>query len=452
VAKQQELIKSIIESIDSAVDVFSKKVPKHQQRILDDISLLLKDLDLRGDSIQQNAKNLKAIGAIKGKLEQIINSDAWMGDVKEYLKSFNEVTKLQNQYFSSLKSEFKPTPLLTEIKKQSLDSTFDSLTERGINSVITDKVQDILRKAITSGSSYTQTMKQLREYVVTNKSGAGALERYTKQITTDALNQYSAQYTNAVTNDLGLDWFMYTGALIDTSRTFCQALIKKKYIHKSELPAIILGKFKEFEDMDGEINPKTDLPQGMIAGTNVANFHIYRGGYQCGHQMIPVDEGSVPEQIRMFFDKKAESKFDKKSANLLIHKNADKASLSYNTKHAETLAEKGQLVVIPELKSIGKNPDVIVNGKNADFKQPVTNGHRGIRSGISSSNTQGSQVPIFVFDDRNYSKSSVIRALNGEISKGQNRTIEEVWLLYKGRLIKISREEIMKRSYYDKLP
>lgn len=302
-ANQQELIKKIIESIDSAVDGFGKKVPGHQQRIVDELALLLKDLELSGDSIKQSAKNLAAIAKIKGKLEQIVNSDEWLGDVKKYLQSFNEVTKLQNQYFGTLRSEFKPTPLLNEIKKQSLDATFNSLTAEGINPTITSKVQDILRKAITSGSSYTQTMKQLNEFVSTNKSGVGVLERYTKQITTDALNQYSAQYTNAVTNDLGLDWFMYTGALIDSSRTFCKALIKKKYIHKSELADIILGNFKEFEDMDGEINPKTDLPQGMIAGTNVANFHIYRGGYQCGHQMIPVDEGSVPVAIKKKFKK-----------------------------------------------------------------------------------------------------------------------------------------------------
>jgi hypothetical protein len=300
-AKQQKIIGDIVTTIDSAIEEFGKKIPKHQQRVFDEISLLLKELDLRGDTIQQSAQNLRKIGVIKGKLEAIINSDEWLGDVKVYMKAFDTVTNLQNEYFGTLKTKFRPTPLLREIRKQSLDATFESLTENGINAAITDKVQDILRKNITSGSSYSQTMKQLREFLTTNESGAGALERYTKQITTDALNQYSAQYTNAVTNDLGLVWFQYTGALIETSRIFCQALIEKKYIHKSELPKIVRGNFKEFEDLEGKINTKTKLPEGMVAGTNAINFHIYRGGYQCGHQLIPVDESSVPDSIRVKF-------------------------------------------------------------------------------------------------------------------------------------------------------
>ncbi len=300
-AKQQTIINELIDTIQNGVDEFQASVPSHQQRVFDEISLLLKELELNGDSIKQSVANLRKIGAIKSKLEAIVNSDEWLKDVGKYLKSFDKVSTLQNQYFGTIEKDFKPSPLLKEIRKQSLDATFDSLTDNGINVTITAKVQDILRQNITSGSSYTQTMKQLREYLLTNESGVGAFERYTKQITTDALNQYSAQYTDTVTNDLGLEWFMYTGALIESSRIFCQALIKKKYIHKSELPNIILGKFKEYDEMDGLINPKTKLPVGMIAGTNAANFHIYRGGYQCGHQLIPVDEMVVPMGLRAKF-------------------------------------------------------------------------------------------------------------------------------------------------------
>ncbi len=300
-AKQQTIINQLIDTIQNDIDEFQASVPKHQQRVFDEISLLLKELELNGDTIKQSVANLRKIGAIKSKLEAIVNSDEWLKDVGKYLKSFDKVSTLQNQYFGTIEKDFKPSPLLKEIRKQSLDATFDSLTDNGINVTITAKVQDILRQNITSGSSYTQTMKQLREYLLTNESGVGAFERYTKQITTDALNQYSAQYTNAVTNDLGLKWFMYTGALVENSRIFCQALIKKKYIHVSELPNIILGKFKEYDDMEGLINPKTKLPVGMISGTNAANFHVYRGGYQCGHQLIPVDALVVPEVIRASF-------------------------------------------------------------------------------------------------------------------------------------------------------
>ena len=302
---QDDLIAQIISVIDGSIAEFIKSIPEQQTRIFDEISLLVKTLDLSGDSIIQSTKNLRIIGNIKSKLDAIVNSPEWIGIVNNYIASFDEVTKLQNQYFSTLVEKFKPNVLLNEIKKQSIEATVNSLTEAGISFSVTDQVQNILRQNITTGSSYSQMMSQMRDFITTNQTGSGALERYTKQITTDALNQYVAQYTNAVTNDLGLNWFMYTGAIIDTSRALCRALINKKYIHQSELPDIVLGRFFEFEQIGGKLNHKTKLPEGMIPGTNASNFHIYRGGYQCGHQLIPIDSSSVPNFIRLRFERKS---------------------------------------------------------------------------------------------------------------------------------------------------
>jgi hypothetical protein len=36
----------------------------------------------------------------------------------------------------------------------------------------------------------------------------------------------------------------------------------------------------------------------MIDGTNSSNFIIRRGGYNCGHQLVPVAEEAVPLEIR----------------------------------------------------------------------------------------------------------------------------------------------------------
>lgn len=298
-ATQKELTRQIFYTIDEAIGNFNSAIPDHQRQLLAEIEVLLKGLELNGNNIKQSVNNLKLIAAIKSKLEQAVNSPAYLNDVRQYLQSFDTITRLQNEYFGTLKRDFTPSPLLSEIRAQSLDSAFESLTANGINKAITTRVQDVLRQNITSGSSYSKTMQQVRDYLTDNSTGQGAMARYTKQITTDALNQYSAQYTNAVTNDLGLDWFQYTGALIDTSRTLCEALISKKWVHKSELPDIVKGNFAEFKERHGKINDKTGLPDGMIPGTTAQNFHIYRGGYQCGHQLIPADESSVPLAVRI---------------------------------------------------------------------------------------------------------------------------------------------------------
>lgn len=293
-----DLIKQLINTIDSAIVDFNKAIPGIQQQVFNRLTELVKDLEIKDGKLTASVANLKTIGKIKSELQSIYRQAGYTKAVNEYLKAFNAVTVVHNKYFTELSDKFKPKPLLKAIAKVSIASTVESLTGAGLNANLIAPVEKILQQNITTGGGYIELLNQLRDYTLTNKTGMGVTERYTKQITTDALNQYAAQYTNAVTNDLGLQWFMYTGALISTSRVFCEALIKKKYIHASEIPAIVEGHFKEFEDMDGEISTKTGLPEGMIAGTNAANFHVYRGGYNCGHQLVPVSESAVPEVIR----------------------------------------------------------------------------------------------------------------------------------------------------------
>lgn len=309
---QEELIaKQLLKAIQASIDKFNAATPGIQNRIADKLELLLKDLEVRNGNIAQSTSNIKAIGKIKSELEAIIFDDGYKKNVADFIKSFDEVTKLQNEYFSAVSNKYKPNNLLKEIRNQSVNSALEYLTEAGINANVTQKLQDILRQNITSGAKFSNANDQLRNFIKTNDKGLGALERYTKQITNDTLNQYAASYSDVVTSDLGLEWFEYTGALIATSRCFCDALIKKKYIHVSELANIVKGNFEEFKDADCTLNTKYELPEGMIPNTNAHNFKIYRGGYNCNHQLIAVSEVAVPRNIREAVYRKMFIPFDK---------------------------------------------------------------------------------------------------------------------------------------------
>lgn len=297
-ASQNYIIKDLIKTIDGSVNTFNSAIPKVQRDILKEVELLVKKLDIKSDSVQRSAKNLRIIGELKNKINKILRSPEYKELVKEFVKSFREVSKLQNEYFKTISAEFKPPKLLGELQAQSVDAALKSLIDGGVQVNIGSKIIQILSQNITGGAKYTDMVERLREYLTTTKAGDGALERYAKQITTDALNQYSAQYLQVVSNDLGLQWYRYTGAEIETSRPFCKACLDKQYIHQSEIPDLLAGKFPEFKKEGGEINSKTKLPQGMIAGTNPENFHIYRGGWNCGHQLVPVSEDRVPESAK----------------------------------------------------------------------------------------------------------------------------------------------------------
>jgi hypothetical protein len=297
-ATENELIDKLITVLETSVEDINNSIPSIQKEIQKEIDGLLRELDVKGDTVKASVKNLRLIASFKDKITKIIYDSGYTDKVANFLLSFDEVAQIQNQYFGKVSKDFTPTKLLEEVRKQSISMTLDSLTEAGINTKFIAPINDILVRNSTTGGSWSALTNQLREYITNTPNNEGALQKYVKQVTTDSLNQYSAQYSQLVANDLGLEWYQYKGALIDTSRAFCVACIQKKYIHRSEFAEVVKGDFPQFKAEDGKINKKTGLPDGMIDGTDAMNFPVYRGGYNCGHQLVPVSHLSVPESIR----------------------------------------------------------------------------------------------------------------------------------------------------------
>lgn len=283
----------LAKTIDDAINQFSDSIPAIQKKMLNDVVNQIKGLETTNDgSIVNSVNNLKVIADIKAKLQDTMLNNSYLRSVKSFTDAFQEVSDLNASYFSTIEKQFQTSPLLKQIQKMSIDATINSLTEAGLEAYVTTGIAQLLQRNITSGGSFASLQEQLGNYITGNQGSEGALQRYTKQITTDALNQYSANYIQTVSSDLGLDWFMYTGSNIKTTREFCEHLTEKLYIHRSELSIIITG------DIDGfqcRINPKTKLWYGAIPDTNTLNFQVNRGGFNCGHQLIPVMDGVVPK-------------------------------------------------------------------------------------------------------------------------------------------------------------
>lgn len=294
---REEIIQSINDSVDGAINKMNRSVPAIQRNMLDELSALVRDLDYDGNNIARTVKNIRVIGQITRKLQKLILNKEYKTEVKEFIKAFNEVTTLQNTYMRQTTEDFKFSPVLKEIKTQSIDATLQGLTEQGLTANVTDKIQDVLRRNITSGGTFKQIMQQVRETMVNTQTGEGILERYVKQITTDSLNQYSRNYLQLATQSTGMTWYDYAGSNIETTRCFCFAMTKRRYFNVREIPRLLKGDFTEWQEMDCKMYDKTGLPQGMIAGTNVANFLTNLGGYNCGHRPIPIPERLVPKDV-----------------------------------------------------------------------------------------------------------------------------------------------------------
>lgn len=291
----------ILKKIDAAISKFQKRIPAIQRAIFADLEDYLKKLDTSNGRIKTTVANLRIINSIKSRLQKIILSPEYIRDVKEFAKAFNEITVLQNEYWRQVESSFKPKTFLKEVRNQAIADTVRNLTESGIGATISEQIATILRNNITAGGSYSELTRQLRESIL-DTANEGSLQKYTKQITTDAINQYNAQYTQAVSADLGFEWFAYQGSDILTTRPFCDAMTDFRYFHISRVPDLLKAKdlyyVKDGQKTKVPIYDKTKLPHGMIPGTNSANFFVNRGGYNCGHQIRPVSAALVPQNIK----------------------------------------------------------------------------------------------------------------------------------------------------------
>jgi hypothetical protein len=289
-------VKKIVASIQDAVDTLGASAEIRQDTLFKELIGLTKTLETRGDVLLNNIKNLGVINKIKVKLERLIIDPKYKEDVKKFIGSYSDIQDLSNQYFSQFNAKYKPSATANGVKQTAIQSTLNGLFENGINTGVIDGLKKILQTNISAGGSYAHLTEQLRNYMLTNDTGDGALQRYVKTYANTAINQFSAEYNKTIADDLGLEWYGYDGSLLTTSREFCDKCVEKKYIHVSEFPALIKGDFGALGEI--HIAKSTGLPDGMMAGTDETNLVRRRGGWNCGHQMIAVAESVVPQNIR----------------------------------------------------------------------------------------------------------------------------------------------------------
>ena len=299
-ASPDAIIRQITDLIEARIDAWNTRMPKLQEDAYKVVLELTADLETSNGQIKPSVKNIKTIAKIKAELDKTIFDKKYSDDLDAMISDMKQISELQRAYFTATVGKFKVPSVLEQLQGLAQDSVLEQLGQDAISANFTGPIKDILVKNVTTGGSRADFVEQVREFMLNTDTGDGRLVKYTKQIVTDSLNQFSANYNATLTDDLGLVWYKYDGSLKDTSRPFCDALIAAKkscmpYIHVSQLEEIVNG------NICGEQVPiydKTGLPAGMIPGTNASNFRVNRGGYNCNHQLYPVSSAVVPKELR----------------------------------------------------------------------------------------------------------------------------------------------------------
>lgn len=188
-----------------------------------------------------------------------------------------------------------------ELLEFSKGETLLALIEEGIDVNFIGVIIDRLNIAVSGQYSLEDLIQELDQLIqgttaiTSNKRiTKGLLERYTSQVTTDALNQYTATYTDLLSQDLKFQFYYYFGTKVKDTREFCLKYANK-YYHRKEIEGLGLKSPEDPFTHKKLITLNPDLLNGRIPNTNPSNIFTRRGGYRCGHQWNPVSVRNVPK-------------------------------------------------------------------------------------------------------------------------------------------------------------
>lgn len=306
-------INDIISTSDKACAKFAKAVTASEQHMFDEVVTLIKELETTPQgNIRTSVANLKRVQQIRTKLYKLANNKEYRKAVSELIKSFDTLYQQQLSFYATKNQTSVAQQKHNLVKTIARENTIAALTGDGLSANVTKQLDQMLLRAVTSGEKFADLQKELQQYLISDKGGSGALSKYSNTYAVTALSQYAGQNNKLFTEDLGAEWFEYVGSEIETTRPFCEACLKKRYIHRSEFHDVLKGHIHIIggKDIDVPIYDKTGLPHGMIEGTNEDNFQVNVGGWNCRHQLIPVAKEAVPENIREEIDGKIQRKIE----------------------------------------------------------------------------------------------------------------------------------------------
>jgi len=288
-------LSDIIDATSTAISEFEAVMPFVEKQLAEKVTKIISQLDTVRGKIKPSIKNLRLLKQLRKEMQGVLADSKYNLAFEKLQDNLKVIDGVNEKYFSAMVEEFTPPKVLAEAQATAVTELTASLKGSGINANIVDNMIGMIQKDIIGGANFYDLNKSLREFILSAPDVPSRLASYTGQVVTDAVHQYNRIYHEIISDDLGMEWYEYNGALVGDSRCWCVEMVEKRFIHKSEFAKLLTGKVN---NKQCPIYDKTGLPHGMIKGTNIDNLVINCGGWRCNHALFPVSMERVPKNIR----------------------------------------------------------------------------------------------------------------------------------------------------------
>lgn len=287
-----ELAREIIKIYASFV-VDGQLVLKAEEiaRLEEDIIAAISKTKYRG-LLSSYLPNLEAIEDMNKLIQKEVNDIDINAIINENEKIFN--------HKSVLESRLRGTPS-TVIKI--VDDGVERLVpirNSSLNELI-NPIADVIRRDVISGVSFKSATESTLNAIKKKELG---LSQWAGQIAKDALKQSDGIINQQVKEKYNMKYGRYIGSIKDTTRPICYHLLQKSDpVYSDDEIQEVLAEYQPNGIPSSSTTTKTPTGKsekkgsGIIPGTTAENFSVRRGGYNCGHDFVPLIKKKDAEKV-----------------------------------------------------------------------------------------------------------------------------------------------------------
>lgn len=233
-------------------------------KILDKILNRLNEYQANG-TFKFDIDNLDNIDKVNEIIEEVLKEEGYYDNIKDYRKVFDENLKdVISQYKSFGDISTRDVKAFNNL---AFDNFYQNLAINVTDTNIKQPIKDALIQYIAGGGKYKDFKSTVKE-IVTTKKIEGNIDIIAREYAT----QYKRAQGQILANKFQVKYFRYAGSEIETIRCFCEKRVGNIYTKE-------------------EIQSWANLNwSGKIKGTNSINIFQVVGGWNCGHDLVPVSE------------------------------------------------------------------------------------------------------------------------------------------------------------------
>lgn len=273
-----ELIDKKLDNLHRYPDQLESAVDSQQKKLLREINTLLKDLELDGGNIIVSEANIAKINAIIEGMKDVFFDASYIDALKEFASGFEAQAIITRELIELGIGDIPANALFQQVLNASRLNAIELFSESVLDTVYFEPLRQQLFTSITTGASFSETMKAVQLITVGDETADGLLHTYAKTYSRTSFAQADATYTTTISREMGVEWYKYAGSVIESSREFCDTR-HNKYYHVAEVESW------------GELGNWA----GKIKGTNSSTIFANRGGWNCRHSLVPYSAIRVPK-------------------------------------------------------------------------------------------------------------------------------------------------------------